>query len=146
MIGDSYPVTNLGRVVGVATMLTGVLLFALPIAILATNFTDLYKEKKDKERKQRALKRKLKQIKREDLDLSLQDLENGEKGPQPEITLQDILDEEGRISEHIKKMEETFQQSMQMHGHLLDLLSRLKRIQREKKIEKNSEQAEIEIN
>lgn len=40
--GDTYPVTNFGRLVGSVTMVTGILCIALPTTILAVEFADKY--------------------------------------------------------------------------------------------------------
>lgn len=40
--GDTYPRTDLGKIVGTVVMLTGILLIALPIAIIGRKFQDAY--------------------------------------------------------------------------------------------------------
>lgn len=41
--GDDYPVTKLGQLIGMCTMLTGILLIALPVAIVGSEFQEVYK-------------------------------------------------------------------------------------------------------
>merc|ERR1719162_2221482 len=43
--GEVYPRTELGRVVATATMLSGILLIALPVAIIGRKFQEVYEEK-----------------------------------------------------------------------------------------------------
>jgi len=43
--GDSYPRTELGRLVATATMLSGILLIALPVAIIGRKFQEVYELK-----------------------------------------------------------------------------------------------------
>ena len=42
--GDLYPYTPFGKAVATATMLSGVLIIALPVTVLATNFAHIYTE------------------------------------------------------------------------------------------------------
>merc|ERR1711988_1599930 len=56
--GDMVPVTPWGRALGVITMYTGLILLAMPIAIVGGNYTELYgiqaeKNRQEKKRKQR---------------------------------------------------------------------------------------------
>lgn len=39
--GDAVPVTNLGRMIGGATMVSGLMMLALPIAIIASSFSEV---------------------------------------------------------------------------------------------------------
>ncbi|XP_069135452.1 potassium voltage-gated channel protein Shaw-like [Argopecten irradians] len=48
--GDEYPKTFLGRVVGVGCAMCGILLLSMPIAVVASNFSDLHLRNKDRER------------------------------------------------------------------------------------------------
>eukprot|EP01130_Rhizamoeba_saxonica_P016298 TRINITY_DN7506_c0_g1_i1.p1 TRINITY_DN7506_c0_g1~~TRINITY_DN7506_c0_g1_i1.p1 ORF type:complete len:430 (-),score=64.30 TRINITY_DN7506_c0_g1_i1:32-1321(-) len=43
--GDSYPVTDLGKVVAILTMLSGLLVLAFPLTILGSNFAEVYEER-----------------------------------------------------------------------------------------------------
>ncbi|XP_060073907.1 potassium voltage-gated channel protein Shaw-like [Ylistrum balloti] len=48
--GDHYPKTILGRAVGVCCAMCGILLLSMPIAVVASNFSDLHSRNKDRER------------------------------------------------------------------------------------------------
>ena len=43
--GDLYPTTTFGKVIGTVTMLSGVLVLALPITIVGSNFAHEYEKK-----------------------------------------------------------------------------------------------------
>jgi len=47
--GEVYPRTDLGRMVGTATMLSGVLLIALPIAIIGQKFQEAYDDYEERQ-------------------------------------------------------------------------------------------------
>lgn len=49
--GDSAPKTSLGKVFGTVTMLTGILLLALPIALVGAKFQEAYEAHLDRKRK-----------------------------------------------------------------------------------------------
>ena len=61
--GDMYPITIIGRLVAVLTMLAGIVVIALPITLIGSNFVEEYrksqaaelKEKKRQEANERAL-------------------------------------------------------------------------------------------
>ena len=61
--GDMYPITIIGRLVAVLTMLAGIVVIALPITLIGSNFVEEYrksqaaelKEKKRLEANERAL-------------------------------------------------------------------------------------------
>lgn len=61
--GDMYPITLVGRLVAVMTMLAGIVVIALPITLIGSNFVEEYrrsqaadlKEKKRKDAIARAL-------------------------------------------------------------------------------------------
>ena len=61
--GDMFPITLIGRIVAVMTMLAGIVVIALPITLIGSNFVEEYrksqaneaKEKKRKEANERAL-------------------------------------------------------------------------------------------
>ncbi|XP_033748065.1 potassium voltage-gated channel protein Shaw-like [Pecten maximus] len=48
--GDQYPKTLLGRAVGICCAMCGILLLSMPIAVVASNFSDLHLRNKDRER------------------------------------------------------------------------------------------------
>jgi len=47
--GDAYPKTELGRVVGTTTMLSGILLIALPVAVIGRKFQEAYEGHLDRQ-------------------------------------------------------------------------------------------------
>mmetsp|Transcript_6447 Transcript_6447/g.15658 ORF Transcript_6447/g.15658 Transcript_6447/m.15658 type:complete len:582 (-) Transcript_6447:24-1769(-) len=47
--GDAYPRTVLGRVVGTVTMLSGILLIALPVAVIGRKFQEAYERNLDRQ-------------------------------------------------------------------------------------------------
>ncbi|CAG2201640.1 unnamed protein product [Mytilus edulis] len=56
--GDMYPKGPLGRVVGAACAMIGILVIAMPIAVIAGNFDDLHKTNNDRESYNRVQKEK----------------------------------------------------------------------------------------
>ncbi len=48
--GDVYPVTPIGRVLGAATAIIGIAMFALPTAILGAGFVEDYEQHHQSER------------------------------------------------------------------------------------------------
>eukprot|EP00744_Colponema_vietnamica_P004619 GILI01006863.1.p1 GENE.GILI01006863.1~~GILI01006863.1.p1 ORF type:complete len:424 (+),score=136.38 GILI01006863.1:49-1320(+) len=50
--GDVFPVTPLGKLVGACTMVCGVLVVALPVTILGSNFSDAWKAQEENNRMQ----------------------------------------------------------------------------------------------
>lgn len=59
--GDMYPVTLIGRLVGVLTMMAGIVVIALPVTLIGSNFVEEYRKTQAREaaekRKQAAVKR-----------------------------------------------------------------------------------------
>lgn len=53
--GDYYPISTYGYLVGVVCSMCGLLLLALPVAIIASNFAEYYSRNKDRERNMRAM-------------------------------------------------------------------------------------------
>ena len=43
--GDIYPVMWYGRALGMVVMLSGILVIALPITVIGSNFSDVYRQK-----------------------------------------------------------------------------------------------------
>ena len=61
--GDLFPTSNLGKVMGTLTMIVGILVLALPITIIGTNFVQEYMEVEGKkERLRRYQERELKRL------------------------------------------------------------------------------------
>jgi len=52
--GDTYPTTDLGKVVGSLCMVTGLLVLALPITIIGANFANEYTKAREQEAKEKA--------------------------------------------------------------------------------------------
>eukprot|EP00743_Colponemidia_sp_Colp-15_P004986 GILK01005372.1.p1 GENE.GILK01005372.1~~GILK01005372.1.p1 ORF type:complete len:421 (-),score=59.44 GILK01005372.1:224-1435(-) len=52
--GDMFPVTVAGKIIGTVTMIAGIVVLALPIAILGSNFQDLWNENRRKEQEKNA--------------------------------------------------------------------------------------------
>jgi voltage-gated potassium channel len=48
--GDTYPRSDLGKVVAIVTMIIGILIIAVPVAVFSINFTAALDEKMDKQR------------------------------------------------------------------------------------------------
>jgi potassium voltage-gated channel Shaker-related subfamily A protein 1 len=40
--GDMYPTTGIGKIIAVPTMLAGILIFALPITVIGSNYETAY--------------------------------------------------------------------------------------------------------
>eukprot|EP01062_Namystynia_karyoxenos_P061999 TRINITY_DN5484_c0_g1_i1.p1 TRINITY_DN5484_c0_g1~~TRINITY_DN5484_c0_g1_i1.p1 ORF type:complete len:576 (+),score=171.49 TRINITY_DN5484_c0_g1_i1:145-1872(+) len=66
--GDSYPVTEMGKVVASATMLCGLLVVAYPVTILCSVFQQAYdefNEEKERKNRQRLLQKRIKESRRQ---------------------------------------------------------------------------------
>ena len=55
--GDEYPETNSGKIIAAFAMLTGILIIALPVSVLGTNFSEAYEEMAKERREQKLKKR-----------------------------------------------------------------------------------------
>jgi len=51
--GDAFPQTALGKLLGCLTMLSGLVVLALPITVISENFAHAYQSQEKKQQKQR---------------------------------------------------------------------------------------------
>lgn len=75
--GDLFPTSNIGKAMGTLTMIVGILVLALPITIIGTNFVEEYMEVEGKkERLRRYQERELKRL--NESGVGLEDLHKAE--------------------------------------------------------------------
>lgn len=129
--GDVTPVTPIGKLIASFTALCGILVIALPISIIGTNFSDAYKDFLKKQEDEAELLRQKEKLEREreeaerSKDLFFVTEEDGGDGADASKLTEPILDEKDLLRQELQSIRELKLELSEMVDQMKELMHKV---------------------